>query len=522
MPLPNLDADLLASYDEAWHRCEGGVVRGLFFAVLFGILGLAACGGGSSDSTVPFVSVSPTKGQSLSQGGSLNITATVFPDHGEGITWSLSGSGSLINQTVSSVTYTAPSNISDTTYAVVTATSVANLHASAYVPLTVMPLGIFPNVQPVNVDGGPVAGQIYPNGAFTSVTICAPGTLDCKTINGILVDTGSSGLRVLDFALPSLPSLTDNTGNTLDECVQFPDQSYVWGRVTVADVRIAGEVAGSISVQAIADPAGFTIPSDCAGNGAGINLDNQQALGANGILGVGLEPQDCGAACDPSAGGQPPAPAYYSCSSTSCKGAFVPLARQVTHPALFFAKDNNGVALQFAPLSGTAATLAGSITFGIGTQTNNALGNSTTFTLDPTDKFTTNVVSTGQVLTASSIDSGLSAMFFPDNSLATCPGPRAHLFCPTSPTAIAALNIGSNNEQSTINFSVDDAESLFSSSPTNAAFSALAGPNEAGSFEWGLPFFYGRTVFTSINGQPVPSPSPVAPWWAYTIGFSPQ
>src|SRR5277367_1627740 len=42
------------------------------------------------------------------------------------------------------------------------------------------------NVQAIAVDGGPVAGAIYPNGAFTNVTICNPGTTTCQTIDGIL------------------------------------------------------------------------------------------------------------------------------------------------------------------------------------------------------------------------------------------------------------------------------------------------------------------------------------------------
>src|ERR1700733_14066190 len=54
-----------------------------------------------------------------------------------------------------------------------------------------VPTGGTANGQPIAVDGGPVAGAIYPNGAFTTVTICNPGTTTCQAIDGILVDTGS-------------------------------------------------------------------------------------------------------------------------------------------------------------------------------------------------------------------------------------------------------------------------------------------------------------------------------------------
>ncbi len=49
------------------------------------------------------------------------------------------------------------------------------------------------NVAPIAVNGGPVGN--YVDGAFASVTLCVPGTSSCQTIGGVLVDTGSSGLR---------------------------------------------------------------------------------------------------------------------------------------------------------------------------------------------------------------------------------------------------------------------------------------------------------------------------------------
>ena len=45
-----------------------------------------------------------------------------------------------------------------------------------------------------------------------------------------------------------------------------------------------------------------------------------------------------------------------------------------------------------------------------------------------------------------------------------------------------------------------------------AVFGELGGPN-AGSFDWGLPFFYGRAVFTAIEGQSTPGGA--GPYWAF-------
>jgi hypothetical protein len=304
--------------------------------------------------------------------------------------------------------------------------------------------------------------------------------------------------------------------------------------VVSADVKIAGEVAESIPIQSISDPAGGTIPSACSSNGSGKNEDTQQALGANGILGIGLDPQDCGSACDPSTRGTPPEPAYYACASSSCSAAFVSLAQQITNPVVLFATDNNGWSMQLAPLTGTTSSVTGSLIFGIGTQQNNALVNATIFTLNSHNHFTVNLPSTGQTLTESFIDSGLNGFFFPDDSVSACTGSHAEFFCPASSVSLSAVNIAPNNVQSAISFNVDNADQLFSSDPTNAAFSTLAGPNGSGTcssgtgactFAWGLPFFYGRSVTGSIKGQPFPVVVgvpllPDAPWWAYTVGFS--
>src|SRR5512140_2767625 len=58
------------------------------------------------------------------------------------------------------------------------------------------------NVLPISVNSGP-ANTV--NLAFTSVTICAPGSSsNCRVVDGIMVDTGSSGLRILSSALAGL------------------------------------------------------------------------------------------------------------------------------------------------------------------------------------------------------------------------------------------------------------------------------------------------------------------------------
>ena len=363
------------------------------------------------------------------------------------------------------------------------------------------------NVQPITVNGGPVPNFVYENAAFTSVTLCAPGTTTCQTIDGILVDTGSFGLRVLSSAVTlSLPTLGTG-GSTVNDCVTFVDGSFVFGPVAQADVKLAGETASSISLQMIENPTAYSVPASCANGGT--NDDTLSALGANGILGVGPEPEDCGPACDPSTGGaSPPVPAYYACSTAAgCQPTFVSVAQQVTNPVVLFTTDNNGVIMELPSASGQEASSSGSLVFGIGTQSNNQLPSSTAlFRLDNEDNFTTTL--NGQAITGSFLDSGSNALFFPDSSIPTC-SDLTFFFCPTSTVSLTATNTGTNGASNQVSFTVGNADQM---SGSDAVLPALAGPNSAG-FDWGLPFFYGRNVYTAIDGQSTPSGA--GPYWAY-------
>lgn len=399
------------------------------------------------------------------------------------------------------------------------------------------------NVLPIAVNGGPTAnqpnGSLYENAAFATVTVCAPGsTSSCATINNVLVDTGSYGLRVFQSAVSSLnlPALNASNGSAAYDCVSFADGSYLWGPVVQADVTMGGETASKVPIQAISSST-TNIPTSCS-NGSTQNENTAALLGANGILGVGVEPTDCTyqgvSACDQSSGGlsSPPYPAYYTCSGTSCSSAFIGKASQVANPVALLPTDNNGVVFELPAVSGSQATLSGSLIFGIGTESNNQLSSSATILTQVCDTFTTlfdgqtygvtNATScTGP---ASFIDSGSNALFFPNApSLPTCPtnspvGDISGFYCPTSTENYTATNEGQSGASKQTSFSVANAETLFTSTSTqsDAVLPTLGGTNPAGyGFDWGLPFFYGVNVYSSIDGQKMPSGAPAAPWWAY-------
>jgi len=361
------------------------------------------------------------------------------------------------------------------------------------------------NVLPVVVNAGPTNSAL--NQLFATVTICVPGTSNCQTISGILVDTGSVGLRVLSSVLTqSLPQQTGAGGAPVVECLPFVD-GFTWGPVQSADVKIAGETASNIPIQVVGLDKFPTIPSGCSSQGTAEETLND--LNANGILGVGLFREDCGLGCGLTGSSNPGL--YYTCPApASCVVTTEQVASQVQNPVSHFATDNNGVVIQLASVpTGGAASIAGTLLFGIGTQSNNALGSAKIFTLDSSTSFAT--VFNGQTYSSSFIDSGSNGIFFLDSATTGLPDCKnsTGFYCPTTLTPLSATQRGLNGASSVVSFSAGNVDRV------NATFSALAeatGSNPGG-FDWGLPFFYGRTVFTAIAGQSTPGGT--GPYWAY-------
>jgi hypothetical protein len=361
------------------------------------------------------------------------------------------------------------------------------------------------NVQPVVVNAGPTNN--YFNGAFTSVTICVPGqTTNCQTIDGVLVDTGSTGLRVLASALTlTLPPQPASNGGPLVECAQFLD-GFTWGPVQKADVKLAGEQASGMPIQLIDERAFPNIPASCSS--AGTPEDTLDALGANAILGIGLFKQDCGLACAFVGSSNPGF--YFACPASGCQPAAVPLVSQVQNPVALFPTDNNGVVIQLpAVAAGGAVSVTGALIYGIGTQSNNGLGAARVLTVDAIGNITT--IFSGRSYAASFIDSGSNGIYFLDSNSSGLPlcADTSDFYCPGSTQSLSATNVGANGVSVPALFSVGNADALNS---RFFAFSEIAGPNADG-FDFGLGFFFGRTVFTAIEGQATPGGA--GPYFAY-------
>jgi hypothetical protein len=361
------------------------------------------------------------------------------------------------------------------------------------------------NVINVTVNGSLCSSSDqYPNKACVSVTVCTPGTSTCQTINDILLDTGSTGLRIFKQALTvPLTQVTSGSGS-LAECIQYGDGTEDWGPVQTASVILGNEPAVQVPIHVI-DATFGTLPKACATPEQGPS----DAL-FNGVLGVSLFAYDCGAACTSGAGND----MYFSCSGSDCPGTTVPLASQVQNPVALLPQDNNGVIVQLPAVAAAGEAFSnGQLVFGIGTQSNNAPSGVAAYPASATGDFTTVFNSTNYT---SFIDSGSNGLFInaPASLLPVCSGQNNKYndwFCPPSTVSFTATNTGATGSPSgQVPFQIGNATALFNTS--NYVFSDLGGTLTSG-FDWGLPFFYGRNVIIGIEGKSSSLGS--GPYWAY-------
>ncbi len=392
------------------------------------------------------------------------------------------------------------------------------------------------NTATVTVGFGPL-GQTggFVNGVFTNITVCQPSTQNCTTVDNVLVDTGSVGLRLLPSALGSLALTPISTaGATLEECIQYGDTSYSWGPMAQAQVQIAGETTSTIAVQIIGSVTA-EVPASCLttpvvpGLPNGGNEDTLASLGANGILGIGNGgsdgPWDCGVFCASTSNAT--FSSYYVCPGGACESVAVPTSDQAENPiAAFTSSDTNGLVITLPSVGTTgAATLSGTINFGIGTQSDNALSSGATlYAMDQCDDFPTvtfngfaytdTFCSTGTGGFGGFLDTGSTGLYVSDAStlaslgIDDCPlnSRGAGFYCVSTGSATTlsgvALKGNANVGSGTVSLTIEDATTLLNTN--NAVFDDLGGDSgtnpESDYFDLGAPFFVGRTIFIGITG----------------------
>lgn len=366
----------------------------------------------------------------------------------------------------------------------------------------------------------------FPNRPYVTVTVCNNSN-ECQDIDHVLLDTGSSGLRIMPGILNiSLPSQKDSSGNQIAECMQY-GAGYFWGAQRLGTLKMAGETANNIPMTIAGDgniPG--VAPSGCADTGPNAIAGAPEF---KGILGIGPQQADCGTSCAQSAQTQ----MYFSCTggaAGSCTPVAMPIAMQTPNPVIKFSSDNNGTVIAFPQVTSPQATLTGTLTFGIGTQQNNVLSSQKVYIPTVNNVFFQSLA--GDVDGNASfafLDSGTNAYSLAQtgtpgilnappflqsiSGLSVCGQPGGP-FCPSSPSLIQMrLNGFTGNPVSWQTITLADPTAAFNSNFAVIPTLGFQNNNFPGYSILGLPFFYGRAVATAIEGAG--TPYGVGPYWAF-------
>jgi hypothetical protein len=408
-------------------------------------------------------------------------------------------------------------------------TSSRSLAASVYYPTTITG----DNVVPMSVGACGVDG--YENEPCISVTICTPGTSTCQTIDNILVDTGSYGLKIFKSLITiPLTQVTVNSGASgLASCTGYLDGSGHWGQVVKADVKLGNKTtttSGGISIVTLdstyANPAGCSSTPDTSPSDAGFN----------GIIGVGSFVEDCSIGYGGSNGcvstytnvgsgiANGKTGKYWACTGMNCQKTAVDAVDQVSNPvAMMPAGYNNGLVMKLPSVGTTGAGAAyGYLILGIGNETNNTPSTVTVFPVENDATFVTTYRSSDYEYAF--IDSGTNFNGFPRSSgFNTLCSSSSDFYCPSTETSITAT-MKSGSVTQAITFKVGNMVTLASANPrsmvfNNIAFDTYDMGNSVSNipFDWGLPFFLGRSVYVGIKGKSATlnSTTVSGPFWAF-------
>jgi hypothetical protein len=357
------------------------------------------------------------------------------------------------------------------------------------------------NALPFSVTAGPFG---FAEEGFASVTVCATGTSNCTVVNDLLVDTGSTGLRIFGSQLSGLGiNPNNNNGSEVGECAFF-GAGVTWGAISTVDVQIAGEPKITIPIQVMDDINAFApAPRDnCTDNGTLESSPNQ--TGFNGLLGLGQTTNDV-----PNVFNQ-----YFDCSNGEDCGELENPPNQdiVLNPVSSLPVDNNGVVVSLPSVSADGAeTVDGTVYFGIGTESNNQPG-TVNFYKANTNINSEDYLDITTVYKGKSgpgfFDTGSNGLFF-NSSIKQCED-AAGFYCPASTLSESATNKSAGaSSGSAVTFSIANADSLFNANGgQDSAFNDLGGTFDGGNaydgFDWGLPFFFNRNVYLAIDGASTP------------------
>ena len=330
-----------------------------------------------------------------------------------------------------------------------------------------------PGLSPSTANTMPVyqstcAGTI--NTPTVTLTICVPNTITCEDVPNILLDYGSTGLRLSHtlFISGELPQ-EQISGQGLFECYQFVS-GYNFGPVVTAQITL-GTTPVIVPVQI--SNSSLPAPSSCTQGGTVSSAPFQPYY--NGILGVLFPQYDISSAY------------YYEGNN----GPLTPPQNlEVQNPVYLLTTNNNGVLLSglpAVPYDG-ASNITGTLTFGIPSGSYTTLETNSSTTTNTCESYGSLCASyNGLSNLTAFFDTGSNGFFIDNSSITPCTGNLSGFFCGDASKQSALLTGATGSSGSyTLNFSIVSAQTLLATG--NNDFSTLGGYVQ-GAFDAGFPAF---------------------------------
>lgn len=348
------------------------------------------------------------------------------------------------------------------------------------------------------------------NRPFINLTVCPVNdTKHCQTINNVLVDSGSSGLRINKSALKAInfAPIMDNNKSVFN-CILF-GAGYDIGKMYSVDLYIGGEKGSNIPLQVTDNSDKNSQIAKVCSNYDTIPAANLDDFGASAIIGISVidspdKSYSRAEVCDDSGN---------NCSGIYSSGLNI-------NPLSKFATDNNGVIFSIPKVAtALASDVVGTLTFGLNTQSDNTVENGANVQI---------VHGTASDSWGSfSADNGVNAIF--DSGSATINIAKnkhtdiqictvnvirpINIFCPANQTAVSIGygDISSLENQYTLNLMFID--------PRTFADNIYIVPDFATSSDdpsqeiFGIPAFFGRNIYLQFASANTNTPFGASPAW---------
>lgn len=350
---------------------------------------------------------------------------------------------------------------------------------------------------PISIGSGMNGDGI--NTMYISVTLCKDSTgVRCETIDNIILDTGSFGLKINRSALTesfitTLSKVKLNDDQMIYACNTF-GSGYVFASEYYASLNLANSYTNNVVVQIIENSPTAEIPDSCLAKGP---FDDFSNFGANGIIGVNPA---LTLANDSILMYKKNIKGIYE-SLTFAEESQIPILNQ--NPLTSFKNNNNGFVISIPQvIQNTNTNVIGEMVLGINTAQNNQLTNQTNIVKASESNLSTvcnsacfySQINNPESTIPAVFDSGTNGWVFISNTIPQC----IYGYCPDQPviwsSMVYSYNFASNESYQvtaiiTPDETYDGQDLSFSVMPHWGYY------NYNNETLYGSPFFFGKNVY---------------------------